>query len=412
VNTNEFKEWQKTGQVWPILSNGHTWNWAPEKLSIVVYGLTGTRGQEVKIRYREMGHPEASLFETDPSYGSFGILDLSFLVKLVFSLCALAFVYDCVCGEKEDGTLRLYLSFSISRSIVAFGKLIASVIAVLLPLIMTFLLTAVMFSINSEIVLNTEDWLRLVGIFGVFALYLIVFACFGVWASSMTHRKSFAFLLALGLWAVWAYVLPSLAVRAAMMLSPAESFYSLEEKRNNLRWEINDRGYAEEQEYRKQHPGSWNNLPVSERRIHIETLKAIREKWDKRFENTMVRYREVRENQLERQFNLAGLLAALSPSAQLTYSTMDLARTGFAEEKQLKKELNLHLAYMEDFLRRKYLRVDEPLVLTDYSLFTFENRDTFRESLSRIIIPVLILSLLAVLGFVGAYYNILRYDVR
>ena len=59
----------------------------------------------------------------------FGVLDLAFIVKVVLSLCVLLFTYDAICGEKEQGTLRLYASYPVSRSAQALAKLAGSTVA-------------------------------------------------------------------------------------------------------------------------------------------------------------------------------------------------------------------------------------------------------------------------------------------
>jgi len=92
---------------------GERWNRRPEVLSPVVYGLSGKLGQEVLIQYQTLPKFEASLFEEDPIYAIFGVLDLAFVVKIVLSICVLLFTYDAICGEKEGGTLRLFFSFQV-----------------------------------------------------------------------------------------------------------------------------------------------------------------------------------------------------------------------------------------------------------------------------------------------------------
>ena len=63
----------------------------------------------------------------------FGVLDLAFIVKIVMSLVALLFTYDAISGEKEDGTFRLYASFSVSRATIALSKVIGCSVSILIP---------------------------------------------------------------------------------------------------------------------------------------------------------------------------------------------------------------------------------------------------------------------------------------
>ena len=68
---------------------GYRWGRRPEPLSPLVFGLSGKLGREVYIQHELMPRMEASLFEVDPVYALFGVLDLAFIVKFVLSLAVL-----------------------------------------------------------------------------------------------------------------------------------------------------------------------------------------------------------------------------------------------------------------------------------------------------------------------------------
>ncbi len=164
------------GRLYDLINIGYRWNRRPEVLSPVVYGLSGTLGWEAIIRYQRPPLFETSPFVTDPIHALFGVLDLAFIVKLVLSLAVLLFTYDAVCGEKETGTLRLYASFPAPRSTLALAKLIGSTAAVLVPFVFACLLASAVLALSPEVGLQADDWMRMVALMVVFALYLMVFA--------------------------------------------------------------------------------------------------------------------------------------------------------------------------------------------------------------------------------------------
>jgi len=193
---------------------GYHWSRPPEILSPFVYGLSGTLGREVGLYSRPLAvHQILPFFqsspqELNPALRLFGILDLAFIVKIVLSLAVLLFTHDAVCGEKEEGTLRLYNSFPVSRATIAAAKMLGSTLAVLTPFVFAFLLACTVMVLSPDISLSADDWARIGGLMLVFGLYLSVFAGFGLWASALTHRRLLAFLWLLGLWAIWLYLVP------------------------------------------------------------------------------------------------------------------------------------------------------------------------------------------------------------
>ncbi|MGZ7064861.1 MAG: ABC transporter permease subunit, partial [Candidatus Aminicenantales bacterium] len=60
-------------------------------------------------------------FDDDPLPVMFPLIDLTFIVTILVSLIALILSYDAVCGEKEDGTLKLMLANECPRSKVILG---------------------------------------------------------------------------------------------------------------------------------------------------------------------------------------------------------------------------------------------------------------------------------------------------
>jgi len=436
---------------------GYRWTRAPEALSSLVYGLSGKLGQEVAIQYRRPPRFEASLFETDPMHALFGVLDLAFVFKIVLSLAVLVFTYDAICGEKEGGTLRLYASFPVARSTLALAKLAGASIAVLAPFLFAYLLAAAVMALSPDLQLPGEDWVRMGVLAAVFGAYLVVFAAFGLCASALTHRRMTAFLSLLGLWTLWVFVAPDVAVRLARRMAPVESFVEVYKRGEKLYEEIlrerdedlqayqrmhppermwqplvappeNLRSLSDEEkravllQYRRTRRREWEALPKAEqqairdaqRKAYEEAMAAVYPKWEGAYYRRLARVQEERRNRMRQQYRLAMALSAISPFSAVTYLSMDLARTGFAQHERLEDALNAHFAYFGRFIESKQqARAERKRAdLSDFSPFAYEDKEPLTACLARNTTHVLNLALLAVLGFVGAYVAILRYDVR
>ena len=393
---------------------GERWNRRPEVLSPVVYGLSGKLGREVLIQYQTLPKFEASLFEEDPIYTIFGVLDLAFVVKIVLSICVLLFTYDAICGEKEGGTLRLFSSFPVARSTLALAKLVGANVAVLVPFLFGLLLAAVVMALVPEIDMQNEDWARMGALMVVFALYLGVFVAFGLLVSALAHRRMTAFLGLLGLWAVWVFIVPDLAVNTARYLRPAGSGVNLLKGVDKLLWEIDEkRDEAVGAYWEKARIEDWDALPDARKIAFREGVKRIHNRWDAEFYPRLIRLREKPRNLMRQQQRLAMFMSAVSPFGAVTFVSMDLARTGYVQKEWIEDALGHHLIYMGQYIRNKRaVPWRKERDLTDYSRFTYQNKETLGECLVRNAFHILNLVLLMLVGFAGAYVAILRYDVR
>ena len=413
ANRNALQVTLKNKSLHQFVWVGYDHNPPPEVLSPLVHGLSGTLGREAHVYFQHPVEFEFSLFETDPIHGIFGVLDFAYVVRVVLSLAILLFTFDAVCGEKEAGTLRLYASFPVRRSSLAAAKLMGSTLAVTVPFAFAYLLACAVLALSPGMGLGSQDWIRVFLLMGIFALYLAVFAAFGIWVSSLTHRRVTSFLILLGLWTVWLFVIPNMAVRVARILSPAESLYSTERKAQSHRWEIQEKRRSETRAYwERQGVEDWDALSEARQQAIRDGQRRTNEKWDAALYPQLTSLKSGQRNQVRRQWRLAALLASASPVGAATLASIDLARTGIAHHERMEDALSVHLTYLAGFLRETQAKPWEEVVLTDFVPFTYQDRESPWECLSRNAIHILNLVVLVILGFAGAFVAMLRYDVR
>ena len=404
--------------LWALQSYGYPWNRRPEVLSPLVYGMSGNLGQAVQIHHKRLLAFTGSLFSMDPIHPLFGILDFAFMVKVILSLCVLLLTYDAVCGEKEGGTLRLFASLPVPRSILAFGKLTGSIIAVLVPFGFSFTIALVMLSLSPKVEIGYCELARTIALMGIFGLYLIVFAAFGLWISALTQERLTSFLSLMGLWTIWIFIVPNLALRASQSLEPAGSIYAQEREGNKIRWKLRGEYRAEgarvTERFGRRHglsvPDGLQSMSKELRRLYEMDHRKSLAMFETEFYPLLRPLMEKRQNQIRRQNHQAQVLAAISPLASVSFASMDLARTGPFQQERLEKELDIYWNYMARYTRQKRSE-DEP-VLTDFSWFEYQDEETVWQCLSRNTFRILNLALLAIMGFAGAYVAILKYDVR
>jgi len=106
-------------------------------------------------------------FDSSPMQALFPLMDWLFIVGMVMSLLALVFSYDAICGEREDGTLKLVVSYPVSRSVVLLSKWAGGFVSLLLPFVTAWLAGLHIVNINPNIHLGGKD-------FGIIGLVFLV----------------------------------------------------------------------------------------------------------------------------------------------------------------------------------------------------------------------------------------------
>ena len=153
-------------------------------------------------------------------------VDLSFIVTVVFTFLAVVLTFDSVCGEREQGTLKLLMTSRISRYQIIVSKIIAVLLILCLPLLLGLMADYLYLSLSGVISLSFESIL-IVFIFFVFTLLLLAFfTALGTLISSLTRNSITSLVILLLIWVLLVVVIPGvskpLAAEIVKPLSPEE----------------------------------------------------------------------------------------------------------------------------------------------------------------------------------------------
>ena len=192
----------------------------PNPLSIFNQGLDRHLGNTINVYHGAV----PSLWDTEshgsdnPFLGILSSIDLAFIFQIVLSLLALLFAYDAIAGEHEDGTLRLMLSNSISRSLILLAKYISAMVCLILPLIVSLFAALILFTEADSISLGAADWIRICGIIFTTIVYLSVFYLIGLLISATARSTATTLMLSIFVWALLTLIYPSVSVFATHQL--------------------------------------------------------------------------------------------------------------------------------------------------------------------------------------------------
>lgn len=385
----------------------------PALLSIFVSGVEPHAARVFNVSLYLVPEPRGSATEESLISAVFGPLDVAFIVQVVLGMAAILFTFSTICGEKENGTLKLQLANAIPKDILLAGKLAGNLIGLLVPVGLAFLVACVMLLNFRDIALTRADAIR-VGLLGAdFLLYLTVLFALGVFVSTVTTHSTTAFALSLAVWVLLVAIAPRLAVLAAKQVSPVESLQDLELKKI----EVHRRGSIEaQQEYNTfvdQH-----NREIPPVTVYNDLTRRIREKQNRELKRLEDDYSQ----QKARQERWALILSRLSPAGSTSYAAMSLALTGIQRDLRFQAALR---DYRADFTRyydrkgdeevtlsrNKFENTTAKLDLSDLPEFSFQD-ESLSASADRALPDLGFLVVWSLVLFAGAYVNFLRYDVR
>ena len=193
----------------------------PNPLSIFNVGLDKRLGNEIDVSYAFVPTLwDAGMSGSDnPFLNIFNSIDIVFIFKVVLSLMALIFAYDAIAGERERGTLRLVLTHPVSRGHILLAKYIGAMLCLLIPLMLSLLLSLILLTTTASFSLGTPDFLRIGGIVLASLAYLSVFYLIGLLISAATQRTGTALMISMFVWALLVLVYPNMILAA---IKPSE----------------------------------------------------------------------------------------------------------------------------------------------------------------------------------------------
>ncbi|RMG54235.1 MAG: DUF3526 domain-containing protein [Acidobacteria bacterium] len=195
----------------------------PEPLSILCQGYDAKLGTEVNINIYQVPFQATGERRGNEYMSVFRDLDLTVIVKVVLGLLALLLTFDALVGEKEEGTLKLILSHSLSRATLLLGKYLGGLAVLFLPLFMSLVIGSLILLFHAHVKLTPSDWLRIGGIFVSYFIYLSLMLLVGILVSIVTHRTSVSLVLCIFVWLLAVFIIPNSATAFASDVMAVEA---------------------------------------------------------------------------------------------------------------------------------------------------------------------------------------------
>ena len=221
----------------------------PEPLEIFSKGISYNVGNRVRIWFGEkpLLSTGSNAARENPHLNSFFTLDFISIIAILISLLALLFTYDSCSGEREQGTFKLFMSYSISRYKVLLGKAIGTSLTLLPILLICFVLSILIMLLYGNLSLTSHDLLRMVLLFILSTIFFLLFIALGLFISTRTRSSITSIIVCLITWVTIVFIIPNLAVYAAQSFVTVRSQENLQSALSEFNREFGEK----QQQYRE-----------------------------------------------------------------------------------------------------------------------------------------------------------------
>ncbi|MFH1706702.1 MAG: ABC transporter permease subunit [Planctomycetota bacterium] len=353
-------------------------------------------------------------------------VDLLFFVAVIMSLLAIVFSYDAVSGEHNNETLKLMVSYPVSRSAIIIGKWLGGYLCLMLPFMSALVAgLLLLFLVVPDMALSGVQMARL-GLLVVLAtLFISVVYTAGIMVSAATARPSSSITVLLLVWVLFALVIPNISPSvAAYFLKPV----NIQEIEAGKRKVIDDLGtdmHKRQGEYlRTQAPGQGRGNPA----FRIWRSRLQREQFDtgrRALENINRNFRL----RMEKEIVITQWISRLSPLASLKYAAGALTETGQREDFTFRAAVDDYLRQAMGYIYDEQLASDEdgfrvrtglqaeaawkfdPKQIPSFNYASVRQAD-LGGAVAAVMVDAGLLICWNVLFFIAAFVLFVRYDVK
>jgi ABC-type transport system involved in multi-copper enzyme maturation permease subunit len=271
-------------------------------------------------------------------------IDWVFIIKIIFSLFAIIFTFDSVCGEREQGTLTLMCANSVSRSSVLLGKYLGALGTLLIPFIMGLILNLLIIAsgVLGTVSLQTEHWLRIGILIVASVVYISLFVFLGLLVSASVHRSSSALLFLLAFWVALVIIHPNFGAVIARNVLKIET-------RDQLRQKV----WAQQREGLDE---LLERFSSGKTKTQEEFSRIAEEVFSPRAKRINDMESDHRHALAERR-RLARRIAMASPAAIYQYIAEAIADSGFERQQRLLSAVKNYYPVYENYVREKVGKV-------------------------------------------------------
>ena len=333
-------------------------------------------------------------------------------IGIFMSFFVILFTFDAIAGERAQGTLSLMMSNQISRGQMLLAKYLGTFFTLMLPLAIGILMNLLIIHLSGNIPFDSDDWLRILGMIGLFALHISIFIFLGLFFSGRVSNAITSLVWLLLTWVCLAFIFPSLLGLFIGTLDPIPSIEVISARQQaqlaNIENEFRPMELLEVTKLREapspDNPSATRRWATYFTRRHETKTRIANEHVDQQF----------------RQVRLARELTQISPIVCFQHAMEGLANTGIISYMNFVKQVRRYRQTFIDFIKTEDRNDPDSLHIYPVreglsqkpvdpdAIPRFEERISYQS----VIFPVGLLILFNILFFTVAQLSFLKCDLK
>ena len=333
-------------------------------------------------------------------------------IGIFMSFFVILFTFDATAGERAHGTLSLMMSNQISRGQMLFAKYLGAFFTLMVPLTIGILMNLLIIYLSESVLFSSGDWLRILGMVGLFALHISTFIFLGLFFSSRVSNAITSLVWLLLTWVCLAFIFPSLLGLFVGTLDPIPSIEIVSSRKRTQLANIED-------EFRPMELLEVTKLSEAPSPDNPSATRRWAAYFTRRYE-TRTQITDTHVDQQFRQVRLARELTQISPIVCFQYAMEGLANTGIVSYMNFVKQVRRYRQTFIDFIKTEDRNDPESLHIYPVreglsqkpvdpnAVPRFEERPSYQS----VIFPVGLLILFNILFFTAAQLSFLKCDLK
>lgn len=340
-------------------------------------------------------------------------INMEFIIILFFSFLALVFSFDSISGEKENKSLALLASNSVSRLQVLLGKYLATIVVLSLFALLGLVISLTILMISPEIQINRLVFIELIIFFFFTILFISCLSSIGILSSVITKNPNISLLIGITFWLFFLFILPNISILLSSRLYKIDKLSTVHERTKTERDKI-EASYPE---------GKWSSSggnPFYKRheiRANMQMDFMLNRK--KHFDNWY--------NQLFNQYKKVRGVNLISPFATFEYGTEILLDGGFTRFEKNWKHMHIYQEQLLQFFKEKdqsdpksphwynpfedYSTTRKPCNFDEVPRYS-ERMTSFKNRIKNMAKPIILLLTYTIVFMIVSYMLFIKYDVR
>ena len=333
-------------------------------------------------------------------------------IGIFMSFFVILFTFDTVAGERAQGTLSLMMSNQISRGQMLLAKYLGAFFTLMAPLAIGILMNLLIIYLSGTIRFDSDDWLRILGMIGLFALHISIFIFLGLFFSSRVSNAITSLVWLLLSWVGLAFIFPSLLGLFVGTLDPIPSIEVISSRTRAQLANI-------ENAFRPMELLGITKLSEAPSRDNPAAARRWATYFTRRHE-TKTHIADEHVDQQLRQVRLARELTQISPIVCFQYAMEGFANTGIVSYMNFVKQVRRYRQTFIDFIKTEDRSDPDSLHIYPVreglsqkpvdpnAVPRFEERPSYQS----VIFPVALLILFNLLFFTAAQLSFLKCDLK